>query len=136
MSQSTVLPQPPTASLRKSLYARLHRRSAPIYPLHERHSKHSKFLLHLTVYVDDTAIFASSRFLRNATKYIQAHLDKLQEYFRKWKLTVNPAKTQAITFINKRLKPTDQVIISGQNLPWTSTIKYIYTWDTLNTKIT
>ena len=50
----------------------------------------------LAIYADDTAIYTSWK-PRQATKHIQEHLNTIVEFFDRWKLRVNPHKTQAIT---------------------------------------
>ena len=79
---------------------------------------------YLAVYADDTIIFASLLSYKNATKYIQAHLEQLQDYFTNCKLKVNPVKIQDNAFTNKRSKPTNQVFIVGHSIPWSPTVKY------------
>ena len=79
---------------------------------------------HLAIYADDTAI-TSSWNPTQATKYLQAHLDKILEYFQTWKLIINPAKTQAITFSRKKLDLSKQIQINGHKVPWTKTAKYL-----------
>lgn len=55
----------------------------------------------LATYADDTAVYASSWNSTQASKYLQTRVNFLAEYFKKWKLEINPKKTQAITFTRK-----------------------------------
>ncbi|XP_043506295.1 uncharacterized protein LOC122526809 [Frieseomelitta varia] len=80
---------------------------------------------HLAIFADDIAIYASSWSSTQATKYIQNHIDKLQEYFTNWKLKINSIKTQAIAFSNKRNKTLDTIKITGHNISWTHAAKYL-----------
>lgn len=57
---------------------------------------------HIAIYADDMAIYTFSWSIKQATKYIQQHIDLLIIHTQKWKLSINPQKTQAITFIRKR----------------------------------
>ena len=76
--------------------------------------------VHTAIYANDTAIYASSWSPNQATIYLQNHINTIIEYFKKWKLTVNPSKTQAITFNSKR----NDITVEGQNVPWTNIAKY------------
>ena len=80
---------------------------------------------HLAIYADDTAIYSSSWNPRQATQYIQSYLDHVLDYFQKWKLTVNPQKTQAITFSRKKTEITECIRIQGQQIPWVDKVKYL-----------
>ena len=80
---------------------------------------------HLAIYADDTAIYTSSWNPSQATKYLQEHLNDILEYFLNWKLAVNPAKTQAITFTRKKLDLSKKVKILGHQVPWTNKVKYL-----------
>lgn len=72
---------------------------------------------HLAIYADDTALYASSWSLAQATKYLQNHLDQIVSYHKNWKISINPTKTQAITFTRKITKPTKQIQIHGYQIP-------------------
>lgn len=52
------------------------------------------------MFADNTAIYAHS-FSAIAAKQIQIHIDLLQEYYTKWKITLNAAKTEMIVFTRK-----------------------------------
>jgi hypothetical protein len=49
-------------------------------------------------FVDDTAIFVSSRDLRVVCDILQRYIDSLSTYLKQWKIKINSAKTQAIYF--------------------------------------
>ena len=79
---------------------------------------------HMSIYANDTAVYASSWCPDKAT-YVQNQLDTLTDYLKNWKLTINPKKTKAISFIIKRniiLKP---ITIAGHNILWTTIVKYL-----------
>ncbi|XP_037299029.1 uncharacterized protein LOC119190705 [Manduca sexta] len=60
---------------------------------------------------------------------IKAAADQLGEWFRKWRITVNSSKSQAILFYRKFQKeaPNASVRLSGQIIPWTSKVKWVCT---------
>lgn len=57
---------------------------------------------HISIYADDTAIYSSSQSAKIACINIQKHLDTLLLYYNKWKLKINPLKTEAIIFKDNR----------------------------------
>ena len=79
---------------------------------------------HTAIYTDGTAIYASS-WSPNQTIYLQNHINTIIDYFKKWKLTVNPDETEAITFNDKRNYTSNHITIEGQNIPRTNTAKYL-----------
>ena len=84
---------------------------------------------HLAVYVDENAIFVSEWKYTNATKYIQVHLDQLQDYFTNWKLKINLVKGKPlpsqIRDPNPQVKSPSQDTTSLGSL-WPSTLVYYY----------
>ncbi|KAK9299919.1 hypothetical protein QLX08_007222 [Tetragonisca angustula] len=70
----------------------------------------------LAIY-DDTTIYASFWNPRQATKYLQEYIDMISEHMHKWKLRINPQKTQAITFTRKNLQIITEIKINGFNVP-------------------
>lgn len=79
----------------------------------------------LAVYANDTAIYASSWSSRQATKYLQEHIDRITEFLQSWKLKINPQKAQAITFIRKHVNLENKIKINGYTVPWSNTTKYL-----------
>lgn len=56
----------------------------------------------ISIYADDTAIYSSSPSPKIACTNLQKHIDSLQIYYKKWKLKINPLKTEAIIFKDNR----------------------------------
>lgn len=56
----------------------------------------------ISIYADDTAIYSSSQSAKIACRHLQKHLDTLLSYYNKWKLKINPLKTEAIIFKDNR----------------------------------
>lgn len=54
------------------------------------------------MFADDTATIAESRQTWLANRKINGHVGQITEYFNKWKLQINPTKTQLINFAQKR----------------------------------
>lgn len=88
------------------------------------------------VYADDTAIYSHSFYSSVAAKQLQIHLNILNPYFDKWKLTLNADKTEIINFTRKftNNKIYTNVQMQGQNILPTKTVKYLGV--TLDDKLT
>ena len=50
------------------------------------------------MYADDLALWKTHRYARQAARHLNQDLRALQEYCRKWKITINPTKTVYTTF--------------------------------------
>ncbi|ERL96021.1 hypothetical protein D910_00816, partial [Dendroctonus ponderosae] len=68
-------------------------------------------------YADDTAIYASSFYAQVAKSRIAHHLSLLTPYFDKWKLKVNPGKTELIIFSRKFTNNKILAPLMVQNTP-------------------
>lgn len=81
----------------------------------------------IAVYADDTAIYNSSRFVRQIETGLDRDYKKLTKYFTLWKTKINMTKTQAIFFTRRTKKqlPTDTIRLNNIDINWTSTIKYL-----------
>ena len=88
----------------------------------------------IAIYADDTAVYASSWSPDKASTYIQGHMDTLINYFNNWKLLINPTKTQAKFFPNKRTETPKQIKIATHSIPWSTSVKYFGVF--LDSKIT
>lgn len=100
----------------------------------------------LALYADDTALYTSAQTSKLTTKRLQVAAVALGEWFRKWRIEVNPEKSAAAFFykhnrltiasdtshINpKRLKP---IKLYNRDIPWQKTVKYLGV--TLDTQMT
>lgn len=80
----------------------------------------------LAMFADDTAIIASSRRAWLANSKISKHLEQLEQYCNKWKLRINPDKSQLINFSNKRYQEKFQVAkINDISIPTINTATYL-----------
>lgn len=53
------------------------------------------------LFADDTALYAHSHSANIASKQIQIHMRMLEKFYDQWKITLNAAKTEVITFSKK-----------------------------------
>lgn len=58
----------------------------------------------LALFADDTAIIAQSWRKEQAIKYLQDHIEKLENYYETWKIKINVTKTELVIFSKKEKK--------------------------------
>lgn len=78
----------------------------------------------VATFADDTAILATNEKPETAAAHLQGHLDVLQIWFNKWRITVNTEKSAQVTFTNRRVICT-QVRINGATIPQKTEVKYL-----------
>lgn len=88
--------------------------------------KHNQTTI-LAMYADDTAILSGSRRVSAIITKLQNHLDKLSEWFSKWRIQINPDKSQAIIFTNHPIKhsPSSVLTLNNHNISWNNSVKYL-----------
>lgn len=81
----------------------------------------------ISQYADDTVIFAAARMIKGLVKGVVSDARIIIKYFRKWKISVNPGKTQLMFHSKRRTKqvPPESVTLNGQIIPRSRTIKYL-----------
>lgn len=80
----------------------------------------------LYLFADDTAITSTAKSPRVVVSRLQNHIIQLEQWMAKWKIAVNPAKTQCIYFSKARTKlPTGHIRVGGHQLPWNNNVKYL-----------
>lgn len=67
---------------------------------------------------------ATDRNINFARNIIQKAVKDILDFYRKWKIKINPGKTEAITF-TKRSIPDRPIKIENERLPWSNTVKYL-----------
>lgn len=78
------------------------------------------------IFCDDLSITASAHQPRAIIFRLQQHVNILEKWLQKWKLSINPEKTQAIYFSKKRsVGPGAQVVVANTRLNWKTDVKYL-----------
>lgn len=80
------------------------------------------------LFADDTAIFSAAKNPNKIIKNLNNASKQLSDYCSKWKIKLNPSKTQAIYFTKKRANrwlPSNEVTVLGSKIPWSSDVKYL-----------
>lgn len=78
----------------------------------------------LSLFADDTMFFTTDKNPKRASIQLQHQLNIASNWFDKWRLHINTSKTVAILFSHHNNHP-DKLIISGQQIPWTTSAKYL-----------
>lgn len=88
-------------------------------------------LTQLALFADDTAIYYSGHSIARIADILQSSANALGVWFRKWRIEVNPEKSQAVLFHRGR-NWGDRYAVSnypitmfGQPIPWVSSAKYL-----------
>lgn len=81
----------------------------------------------LSLFADDTALYFKSPRLDLAISKVQHSVSELEDWFKKWRIEVNPDKSSAVCFHYKRRRGLDDppIRFSGTPVPWTSQTKYL-----------
>lgn len=81
----------------------------------------------LALFADDTAFYCSSPLVAVITEALKSHASLISDYMKKWKVSINAQKTQAI-FITRRVKkelPGRKIKIFGTSVAWQNNSKYL-----------
>jgi hypothetical protein len=80
------------------------------------------------MYADDTAIITQNKNLETSIEDLQKSLDQVSNWFAKWKLKLNPTKSEAKIFTLKRYTNPTEIKINNQTIIWNNkdqAIKYL-----------
>lgn len=81
----------------------------------------------LQMYADDTTVYATSTSNRLSSVRLQSHLNLLAEYYFKWKIKINPTKTEQITFTARKPSrfPANPISLNGATIKPSKSVKYL-----------
>jgi hypothetical protein len=82
----------------------------------------------LAMYADDTAIITQNKNLETSIVNLQNSLDQISNWFAKWKLKLNPAKSKAKISVLKWYTNPTEIKINNQTIIWNNknqAIKYL-----------
>ncbi|GFX36948.1 RNA-directed DNA polymerase from mobile element jockey [Trichonephila clavipes] len=88
----------------------------------------------LCMFADDTAILASHTEPKLVARAINRHLLVLEDWFSKWKIALNVAKTEAVFFTRKTRLNYPDIYLHNERIPWSQSTKYLGV--TLDKKLT
>ncbi|PNF30905.1 hypothetical protein B7P43_G03641 [Cryptotermes secundus] len=78
----------------------------------------------LATFADDTAILTANHNPITASANLQNHINLLQQWFHKWRMSINNEKSVQITFTNRRTT-CPQITINNSNIPINTEVKYL-----------
>ncbi|KXJ73293.1 hypothetical protein RP20_CCG016166 [Aedes albopictus] len=79
-------------------------------------------------FADDTAFLASDKDPEIVVTHLQAAMNNLQEFQRKWRIKLNAGKTQSIFFTKRRAArhlPRRSITVNGQPTTWDDEVTYL-----------
>lgn len=82
----------------------------------------------IAFYADDTALITNGKSTNTILKKLSKGLQDINRYYFKWKIKLNPTKTQIIVFpfnLSPKRKATIDFIFDGENIPISNCIKYL-----------
>ncbi|GBN98671.1 putative RNA-directed DNA polymerase from transposon X-element [Araneus ventricosus] len=79
----------------------------------------------LCIYADDTAILTKNKNLKYITSALNSHLKELNSWFTKWKIAVNPSKTELVLFSKRRKLNKGKIFLQNTEIPWSQETKYL-----------
>ncbi|KAJ8737082.1 hypothetical protein PYW07_000353 [Mythimna separata] len=81
----------------------------------------------LALFADDTAIYYTGRDPKAIARKLQTSANTLGEWFRKWRIEVNPDKSQAVLYSKQRqsVTPPPPITMYGKPIPWEKQAKYL-----------
>lgn len=77
------------------------------------------------LFADDTMFYATSMNKQHAAKKLQIQVDLALTWLRDWRISINPKKTVAILFGDKKATNLKPIKINGQDIKWQPTVKYL-----------
>lgn len=84
------------------------------------------------LYADDTAVYISGKFghFKSIPEHLQTHLNKLDAFYHKWKIKINPEKTEGLIFktITRKTPKHDHIKklhFQGIPITWKDDVKYL-----------
>jgi hypothetical protein len=81
----------------------------------------------LALYMDDTAVIATSRKPTLLVSYLESYLNDIQRWLSEWRIAINVSKSSAIIFVRAgwrfiQLRP---VTLFGEPIQWIETTRYL-----------
>src|SRR6201992_4518207 len=83
----------------------------------------------LSIFADDTNAFSTRVSHARAKSNVQSHLNKLHDYYQKWKIRVNVEKSEALIiqrFKSKAVNNAKMVLeMDGKKIPYRKSVRYL-----------
>ncbi|GFU41648.1 probable RNA-directed DNA polymerase from transposon X-element [Trichonephila clavipes] len=59
------------------------------------------------------------------THFLHRHLAELEDWYKKWKIAINPTKTEAVFSTGKGTRKPPPIHIHNHPIPWSKSVKYL-----------
>lgn len=82
----------------------------------------------LAQFADDTALLSSSFRTTTIIRRLQKDSDRLTKYFKKWRINLNPQKSESVLFSRKtalRHRPNVSLVVDNNDVEWHDHLKYL-----------
>jgi len=79
---------------------------------------------HVSLFADDTMFYCSNHNARYAILQLQRQINIASEWFKKWRLRINEAKTTAILF-GRTQKLNTNLELNNVQISWSNKVKYL-----------
>jgi len=79
----------------------------------------------IALFADDTVFFASGTTNNAAISRVQRQIDLALPWFKQWKISLNPSKTQAIMFTNRSTHQSNNLHFENTAVLWSNSVKYL-----------
>lgn len=82
----------------------------------------------LAAFADDVGIISSSNDPSTIMSSLENQLDSLYQFYFRWKIKLNPSKTQAVFFTKKRCEaklPSRDINFLGESIKWCNSLTYL-----------
>ncbi|GFT92340.1 RNA-directed DNA polymerase from mobile element jockey [Trichonephila clavipes] len=77
------------------------------------------------LYADDTAILTQSANKNCITHFLHRHLAELEDWYKKWKISINPEKTEAVFSAGHGTHKPPPVYVQNHPVPWSKSVNYL-----------
>lgn len=78
------------------------------------------------LFADDTGLASADRFIKRLTKRLLSGAKKIENFYRKWKISINQSKTQAIFHTKRKTKQLPPSVIDfGGPIYTANSVKYL-----------
>lgn len=81
-----------------------------------------------SIFADDTAILSTDILSEDIINNMETSVKIVVDFFNKWKIMINPAKTQSIFFTRRRKNcfvPQSNIMVENTRVPWEAKVKYL-----------
>ena len=79
----------------------------------------------IALFADDTVFFASGTTNNATISKVQRQIDLAIPWFKQWKISLNPSKTQAIMFSNRSTHQSNTLHFENTSVLWSNSVKYL-----------